>query len=64
MDVDQLTNPYLAINTSLATVEYNTHTTTIFIDEYSNIEYGRISSDPFELSGARWYVKSDWKFGR
>jgi hypothetical protein len=53
-DVDQLSNPYLGINTTLATVDYITHTTTLFIEEYSNIEYGRISSDPFELSGASW----------
>jgi hypothetical protein len=55
-DVDQLSNPYLGINTTLATVDYITHTTTLFIEEYSNIEYGRISSDPFELSGASWYA--------
>jgi hypothetical protein len=56
VDVDQLSNPYLGINTTLATVDYITHTTTLFIEEYSNIEYGRISSDPFELSGASWYA--------
>ena len=59
VDVDQLSNPYLGINTTLATVDYITHTTTLFIEEYSNIEYGRISSDPFELSGASWYAGWD-----